>query len=115
MLMKAGLVLIVATTAIATASMAGCGSDCADLSGDWTIDQHCESVFVGDSLKLNQNGCEFDMDEPFPDFGGTISADGSITVGGTFEGDVINCTGTATTSQITLKCDDGCNIVIKKK
>ena len=90
----------------------GCGSDqptgtggtCPDISGTWTITNHCESEMIGSPATVLQNGCSITVSEW--NFTGTVSSSGAITMSGSPSGDPMTCTGTASTSTISVNCTE---------
>ncbi|HYQ45473.1 MAG TPA: hypothetical protein VER11_25980 [Polyangiaceae bacterium] len=74
-------------------------SGCPDVSGSWNITEHCEHSLIGTTLTVTQNACALSFSAPFDGFSGSVTTDGKITVGGPQD-----CTGTATTSAITMNC-----------
>jgi polyisoprenoid-binding protein YceI len=98
--------------------LGACGSssdsDCPDLGGTWTVDQHCQATFVGQTFGATMDGCSFTCTGAFEGFSGTVTEDGSITLSGTIGTSTIHCTGNASTSKITLACDQECAVVMSK-
>ncbi len=94
---------------------AGGGSTCPDLSGRWTITEHCAAHFVGATVTLTQSGCSATDEDGVPV---ELEPDGTFTVMGTSpDGEPLDCTGTATTTKITERCKVGpgsCDIVLTK-
>ena len=109
-------------------SLAGCGDDdagggntdggqtqCIDLSGTWTVDEHCGgAAVVGMTVPVTQTGCAFTTGGTFAGFAGTIDESGAITLSGVANNQQIDCTGTATATRITETCTGDCNVVMTK-
>jgi len=95
----------------------GTGSDgsCPNVAGDFVITQHCTAELVGTSVSLEQDGCGLLFGEPFGSFEGSVSQSGSVALGGIIEGDVINCTGTASSNRIALNCTGSCDVVFARR
>ncbi len=109
----------VVLAALLASGFAGCGDDdgaCPDLSGAWTIDQHCVPEYVGGAVSVQQTGCSLQSSGAgFDNFTGGVTASGAINIGGVAGGDVINCAGTAAPTQITLDCASGsCDVVMRR-
>lgn len=102
---------------------AACGDDeenavpanCPDVSGLWRITQHCTASLVGQTVSVAQVGCTVSTTGAFQGFTGSAAAGGLFTIGGTFGGDVITCTGNASSLQINLVCQpDDCGVEMQR-
>jgi hypothetical protein len=51
----------------------GSAGECANISGSWTIEQHCEADLVGGPVEVTQSGCDIEAD-----WGGGPLAPGSL-------------------------------------
>lgn len=86
---------------------------CADVSGTWTIDQHCEADMVGDDFDVSQSGCALTV--PAVGWTGTVTAAGGLTLGGPAGGNVLTCTGTVSQSHFSVDCQPGgCHVEMSK-
>ena len=81
-------------------------ASCPDVSGTWKVTAHCDPSLVGSSLRVTETDCALSFDAPFDAFTGSVDAAGKITLGGPQ-----TCTGSATTSAITLNCSPGTCVV----
>lgn len=93
----------------------GTGGSCPDISGTWTITNHCESEMIGSLATVTQTGCSIAVSEW--NFTGTVSSTGAITMNGSPSGDPMTCTGTVSTSTISMSCtetgeSDSCNVTL---
>lgn len=86
-----------------------CGSDpsgtngtCPDISGTWTVTQHCDATLVGASAVVTQTNCSLSFASPFNGFTGSVGADGTITLSGPQ-----SCTGNRSGNSISLSCTPG--------
>ncbi len=75
---------------------------CPDLSGAWDITAHCEPSFIGMTVQVTENACALSFSAPFDGFSGSVTPDGKITLSGPQ-----SCTGTATTSDVSMNCAQG--------
>ena len=108
-LRRLGLVLAVVVSACTSvAHHGGDEGDCPDVSGSFTITQHCEADFVGDTLSMTQTGCELTV--PLWDMTGTVSSAGRITISGSPGGDFITCEGTVTGNSFVTDCNNTCHV-----
>ena len=83
---------------------------CPDLSGEWTLTEHCESSFVGMTLKVTENACVLSFAAPFDAFSGSVTAAGKITLSGPQ-----SCTGTATATSVSMNCTpDPCPVKLAR-
>lgn len=90
------------------------GTSCPSFAGSWQIVSHCQSEFVGMSVAVDQSGCSHTSGAPFAGFGGTVSADGSITQNGSFEGTEITCTGRISGNAAALTCNENCEVSLTR-
>lgn len=88
----------------------GGGGECTDVTGTWTIAEHCNAGFVGMSSTASQSGCTFTLGAPFSGFAGTTGGDGSVSLTGNIEGEAITCTGTVSSSSMDLTCNGDCTV-----
>ncbi len=88
----------------------GGAGGCVDVSGGWTIADHCTAELEGVSLSASQTGCTFTVSGPFEGFEGKAGGGGAVEISGTVEGETISCTGTATTSSMDLTCNGDCTV-----
>jgi hypothetical protein len=94
----------------------GNGNGCADVSGPWEIVQHCSSNFVGYTVRVGQDGCDFSYTDPFPGWVGSIDADNNIISTGDEGGGTLTCEGSLVGSLMTLNCNPGeCQVTLKKQ
>lgn len=111
--------------ALAGAACSACGSDssgseanvrsadgdsCPDVSGRWTITEHCEAAFIGQTLQVTQTDCALSIAAPFDGFSGSVTRDEEITLSGPQ-----SCTGTATADAIVMNCTPGtCEVMLAR-
>ncbi len=101
------------TAAGAVALALGCGDsgssvgDCIDMTGAWTISQHCETDLVGMTVNITQNECNISMGAPFTGWTGAVNANGSLISTGQGAGTTMTCTGTVAGNLATLSCTPG--------
>ena len=81
-------------------------SGCPDVSGGWEITAHCDAAFIGMTLQVTENACALSFSKPFDGFSGHVSEDGKITLSGPQ-----SCTGTATSSEVSMNCTPGTCLV----
>lgn len=84
----------------------GASGACPDVSGAWKITAHCDPSLIGKPLTVTQNACALSFAPPFDGFAGTVGADGKLTLTGPQ-----SCTGTASTSTISMTCTPGTCLV----
>jgi len=72
---------------------------CPDISGKWTVSEHCESSLVGMTLDVTEKDCALSFAAPFDVFSGSVSAQGKITLSGPQ-----TCTGTASATSVSMSC-----------
>jgi len=75
---------------------------CPDVSGTWTITDHCSAPLIGLSTDVTETGCSLSFSAPFDAFSGNVTSDGKITISGPQ-----SCTGTASASAIAMNCTGG--------
>lgn len=86
---------------------------CPDVSGTWSMDQHCDPGMVGDAFEVTQSGCNLSV--PSQGWTGSVTAVGGISMGGPAGGSVLTCTGTASQTQLTVECQPGaCHVEMSK-
>jgi hypothetical protein len=85
---------------------AGSTGSCPDMSGAWDITAHCDSSFIGMTLQVSQNACALSFAAPFDEFSGSVTEGGKITLSGPQ-----SCTGTATTTAVSMNCSPGTCVV----
>jgi hypothetical protein len=90
------------------------GQACPDLSGKWTVSNHCTSLLVGMEVIVTQNGCDVVTSGSFPNYTGKVQSDGKFTVSGTSAGVSVACAGTSTAHQLTLACTGNCNVTLSR-
>jgi hypothetical protein len=89
---------VTGTGAAGTCTAGVCGAAaCIDMSGSWTITQHCSPAYVGLTAVFAQNGCAISATDPVngTPFAGTVSG---ANVSGA------NCTGTVTGNTLDWTC-----------
>lgn len=79
---------------------------CPNVAGTWTITEHCDTTLVGQTAVVAQTGCSLSFAAPFNGFTGTVASDGALTLGGPQ-----TCSGTASSSDLTLNCTPGTCVV----
>jgi hypothetical protein len=90
-------------------------SGCIDLSGTWTIANHCSGALVGMTVSVTQDKCHATTGPNFPGLSGDIAADGTFNISGTFAGTAVTCVGTASDQQISESCTPGnCGVVLTR-
>jgi hypothetical protein len=83
--------------------------ECPDVEGTYTITQHCEGDFVGDTFAIIQDGC--DIEVPLWSFEGSISSDGTTTMQGTPDDDALTCNGPIVDGHFVMDCSpNGCHV-----
>jgi hypothetical protein len=85
---------------------------CPDVSGEWTITDHCEASFIGMNLTVTENACALSFASPFDAFSGTVTNAGKITLSGPQ-----SCTGTATSTSVSMNCtadSDACPVKLAR-
>lgn len=88
---------------------------CIDLSGTWTIANHCSSALVGMTVAVTQDKCHATTGPNFPGLSGDIAADGTFNISGTFAGTTVTCVGNASDKQISESCTPGnCGVVLTR-
>jgi hypothetical protein len=85
---------------------------CPALGGTWTIQTHCVSSFVGQTVTIMQNACTLSMAAPFDGYSGTVSSDGKLEVTGPTAAGTQQCTGTASASSLSLACPGPCAVTL---
>jgi hypothetical protein len=96
--------------ASADAPDSGGGGACPDVSGTWTITQHCDTSLVGEKAVVTETGCSLSFAAPFDGFSGMVAAGGGITLTG-----AQSCTGTVEASSITMVCTPGsCDVTLTR-
>src|SRR6478735_10887274 len=74
-------------------------SSCPDVSGDWTLTDHCEASFIGMTLTVTEKDCALSFASPFDAFSGSVTTDGKIMLTGPQD-----CSGTATSTSVSMNC-----------
>lgn len=90
--------------------------ECPDVSGPWTVREHCSQDMIGLVSTITQDGCSISSDwgGPAP-FTGAVSSDGALTMSGSTGETVQTCTGSLADDTITLDCTpDACHVVTTK-
>jgi len=89
----------------------GAGNDsCPDVSGEWTLTEHCESSFIGMTLNVTENACALTFAAPFDAFSGSVTPGGKITLNGPQ-----SCSGTATSTSVSMNCTpDPCPVKLAR-
>ncbi|HEX2671698.1 MAG TPA: hypothetical protein VHM25_12540 [Polyangiaceae bacterium] len=83
---------------------------CPDVSGEWTVSQHCESSLIGMTLTVTENACVLSFASPFDAIDGSVSSDGKILLSGPQ-----SCTGTATSTSVSMNCTpDPCPVELAR-
>jgi hypothetical protein len=104
-------------------SIVGCGSDdstsagassgsaaCPNLAGQWKVSAHCDPSLVGKDAVVTQSGCSLTFASPFNGFTGSVTADNKVTLSGPQ-----SCTGTASSTSITMSCTPGtCTVTLAR-
>ena len=95
----------------AGANAGGAGNaSCPDVSGKWTLTEHCDLSFIGMTLNVTENACVLSFASPFDAFSGSVSKEGKITLSGPQ-----NCTGTATATSVSMNCTpDPCPVKLAR-
>ena len=75
---------------------------CPDVSGTWTVTQHCDATLVGQTLKVMQSDCALSMASPFDQFTGSVTKDDTISLSGPQ-----TCSGSATADSVSMMCTPG--------
>ena len=84
--------------------------ECLDMSGTWTITEHCEPSFVGAVAVISQSGCHITNISTWQGWSGTVDPDGSFTISGYGGSEFITCTGTLTPTSAHVSCQPACNV-----
>jgi len=74
-------------------------SSCPDVSGNWTLTDHCEASFIGMTLTVTEKDCALSFASPFDAFSGSVTTDGKIMLTGPQD-----CSGTATSTSVSMNC-----------
>lgn len=83
---------------------------CPNVSGEWTLTDHCESAYIGMTLNVTQNACALSFAAPFDAFSGSVTSSGKITLSGPQ-----SCTGTATSTSVSMSCTpDPCPVKLAR-
>jgi len=106
---------IAQTTADATGPSDATSAACPNLDGRWKAIEHCQSDLVGEVYTVQQSGCSLTVVEP--GWTGSVSASGQVTMQGeTSPGSLLNCSGNATSGQLTVDCQPGdCHVVMQEQ
>ncbi len=98
------------SAAAAAGAGATAATGCPDVSGTWTITQHCDATLVGQTLKVMQSDCTLSMASPFDQFMGSVTQDDKISLTGPQ-----TCSGSATTDAVSMMCTPGnCTVVLAR-
>jgi hypothetical protein len=90
-------------------------NSCIDLTGTWTLANHCSSALIGMTVAVTQDKCHATTGPNFPGLSGDIAADGTFNISGMFGGATVTCVGTATDKKITESCTPGnCAVVLTR-
>jgi hypothetical protein len=90
-------------------------NDCVDLTGTWTIANHCSSALVGMQVSVTQDKCHATTGGSFPGLSGDIQADGTFNMSGVVAGVTVTCVGTAGDQKISESCSPGnCGVVLTR-
>src|SRR5689334_567317 len=85
-------------------------NSCPDVSGNWTLTDHCEASYIGMTLTVIENDCALSFAAPFAAFAGNVTADGKIMLTGPQD-----CTGTATATSVSMSCTpDPCPVKLSR-
>lgn len=92
-----------------TAASAGAPSvaACPDVSGTWTVTQHCDATLIGQTLNVMQSDCALSMASPFDQFMGRVTKDDTISLSGPQ-----TCSGSATSDAVSMRCTPGNCVVV---
>jgi hypothetical protein len=95
----------------------GASAGCPNLSGAWTITEHCMADLLGKPVVISANGCNLTITSPVAGQTviATVDQDGALELtvtGGSGAGMV--CPGVATSSTISLGCS-GCSQTLTKQ
>jgi hypothetical protein len=94
---------------------AGAGASagaCPSLGGTWTIQAHCVSSFVGQTVTVTESSCMLSLAAPFDGYSGTVTSDGQLDVKGPTASGSQECTGTATAASMMLACPGPCAVTL---
>jgi hypothetical protein len=116
----AGILLVVASSVCSACGSSsspgsaptqnGEGGSCPDISGTWTVTAHCDTSLIGQKAVVTESACALSFAAPFNGFTGSVSAGGGITLGGPQ-----SCTGTVSSSSITMTCTPGtCSVALSR-
>jgi len=99
--------------------LVACGSDdddssangnCPNVSGSWTVSEHCDASLVGKKADVTQTGCNLAFAAPFNGFSGSVTAAGDVSVTGPQ-----TCSGKASSSEIALDCTpSACKVTLAR-
>ena len=85
-------------------------ASCPDVSGEWTLTDHCEAAYIGMTLNVTENACVLSFAAPFDAFSGSVTSGGKITLSGPQ-----SCTGTATATSVSMNCTpDPCPVKLSR-
>jgi hypothetical protein len=82
------------------------GAACPNVAGTWTITAHCDATLIGQPAVVTQSACSLTFAAPFNGFTGTVANDGALTLSGPQ-----TCSGTASSTDLTLNCTPGTCVV----
>ncbi|HEY1537299.1 MAG TPA: hypothetical protein VGF76_24930 [Polyangiaceae bacterium] len=85
---------------------------CPSLAGTWTIQAHCVSSFVGQTVSVTESSCMLSLAAPFDGYSGTVTSDGQLDVKGPTASGSQECTGTATAASMMLACPGPCAVTL---
>lgn len=114
---------VAAAAAVAASTGVGCSAgDCPRVAGEFTVVQHCDPEAVGavvtitpilDYDDVETCSVRIDIDNE-PDVEAHVWHDGTVSLYGRFEGaGTMGCTGTATSSQVTLRCGSDADCAVQ--
>ena len=85
---------------------------CPSLAGTWTIQAHCVSSFVGQTVTVTESSCMLSLAAPFDGYSGTVTSDGQLDVKGPTATGSQECSGTATAASMMLACPGPCAVTL---
>ena len=86
---------------------------CPDVSGTWIFEDHCEASLIGLPYEVTQDGCQLTVSTP--GWGGSIDAQGVVTLSGPTDGATLTCVGQAEDGRLESSCAPPCDVVLVRE
>jgi len=85
-------------------------ASCPDVSGTWTLTEHCEADLIGSALEIVQVGCDLTEFGTWEGWTGTVEPDGSTQWSGNAGTTPMTCTGAFVGNTVSVTCDPPCDV-----